>query len=85
MMNGEGVYHFTSGAVYTGEFKDNLFHGKGTYTFADGSRYTGQWNRNKMHGQGELVDSKGVVWSGLFFNGLYDSGKTHVTADHTVR
>lgn len=78
-MNGMGEYQFSSGAKYNGEMKDNLFHGQGTYLFFDGAKYTGKWQQNKMHGDGEYIDSTGVVWSGLFFNGLYDSGKTYIS------
>ena len=78
-MNGSGVYTFASGAEYTGEMKDNLFEGEGTYLFADGAKYSGHWLQNKMHGEGIYIDATGVNWAGNFFNGLYDSGKTHLS------
>lgn len=78
-MNGSGSYSFASGAEYCGIMKDNLFEGEGKYVFSDGARYVGQWQQNKMHGKGEYTDISGIAWSGIFFNGLYDSGKTHIS------
>jgi hypothetical protein len=78
-MNGPGVYLFASGARYQGNMKDNVFDGEGMYVFADGAKYSGQWQQNKMHGAGEYVDPSGVAWKGRFFNGLYDSGETHIS------
>jgi hypothetical protein len=34
--SGKGVYTFTSGAKYEGEWKQDLKHGKGIYTFPNG-------------------------------------------------
>lgn len=79
MMNGEGEYIFSSGAMYKGSFKNNLFDGVGEYIFADGSRYSGEWKSNKMHGVGEYIDIDNVSWKGNYFNGLFNSGKTLMT------
>lgn len=46
-MNGLGRLEHPSGAVYEGEFKDNMLHGTGTYVFPNGAKYTGQFNENK--------------------------------------
>ena len=75
---GEGVYKFNSGAVYTGNFSRGAFHGQGKYLFPDGAYYEGEWNMNKMHGRGEYVDANKVSYKGDFFNGLYDSGRSYV-------
>ena len=33
--NGRGVYTYTNGDTYDGEWCDNMRHGQGTYQFAD--------------------------------------------------
>ncbi|KAG9338053.1 hypothetical protein JZ751_027129 [Albula glossodonta] len=81
LLNGWGRLEHASGAVYEGEFKDNMFHGQGTYTFQSGSKYTGSFNRNKtlargasspeprfepLEGEGEYTDARGLVWMGTF-------------------
>ena len=37
MKNGEGIYTFTDGVRYIGEFKDDKKEGKGRYIYLDGS------------------------------------------------
>ncbi|XP_035176344.1 MORN repeat-containing protein 2 [Oxyura jamaicensis] len=70
-MNGTGRLEYPSGAVYEGEFKDNMFHGAGT--FPNGAKYIGPFNENKldsccqrMEGKGDFIDENGVVWTGTF-------------------
>ena len=46
-MHGRGTLKHPSGALYEGEFKDNMYHGTGTYTFPDGSTYKGQFHENR--------------------------------------
>ncbi|XP_063774085.1 MORN repeat-containing protein 2 isoform X2 [Pseudophryne corroboree] len=66
MMNGLGKLEYPSGAVYEGEFADNMFHGRGTYTFPNGAQYIGNFTENKMMGEGEYVDASGLHWKGIF-------------------
>lgn len=54
-MNGTGRLEHPSGAVFKGEFKDNMFHGAGTYTFPNGAKYTGPFNENKYVWSGRVV------------------------------
>jgi len=46
-MQGRGILQHPSGALYEGEFKDNMYHGMGTYTFKDGSVYKGPFHENR--------------------------------------
>lgn len=46
-MHGRGTMQHPSGALYEGEFKDNMYHGTGTYTFPDGSTYKGHFHKNR--------------------------------------
>lgn len=39
--------------VYTGEYKQGLFHGVGNMCCMTGQYYKGQWQRGKKHGEGE--------------------------------
>ena len=78
LQEGEGVYRFSSGSVYEGSFFKGGFHGTGKYTFPDGACYEGEWNMSKMHGKGSYKDAKQVVYTGNFYNGLYDNGVSYV-------
>ncbi|GMG17885.1 unnamed protein product [Phytophthora fragariaefolia] len=43
-----------SGAVYEGEFYNNMRHGQGTETSTLGYSYTGTWRCNRIYGKGRL-------------------------------
>lgn len=58
------------GAVYDGDFKDELFHGQGTLTWPDGRQYRGQFREGRIHGEGQLVDRQGCAYQGHFENGV---------------
>jgi hypothetical protein len=42
-MDGVGVYLWSDGRRYTGEYKDDKKHGYGEYSWADGRVYSGCW------------------------------------------
>ena len=39
-----GVYEWSDGSKYTGEFKNNEFEGEGILQWKDGRTYSGSWN-----------------------------------------
>ncbi|XP_042189423.1 MORN repeat-containing protein 2 isoform X2 [Callorhinchus milii] len=65
-MDGFGKLEHASGAIYEGEFKDNMFHGTGIYTWPNGLKYIGKFNENKMEGEGEFIDLDDHHWIGMF-------------------
>lgn len=69
--NGRGKYIYSNGAIYEGDFQNNLPHGFGTVTYADGDRYVGQMARATFNGQGALYRRDGQVYQGLWRDGKY--------------
>jgi len=51
-----GEYTSCSGAVYSGNFKNNKFHGVGNYVWPDGREYRGTWKAGDMHGLGNYLN-----------------------------
>ena len=51
-MHGRGVYTWTDGKKYDGQWKDGKKHGRGVVSEADGRKYDGQWKDGKEHGRG---------------------------------
>ena len=47
-----GVYTWSDGRSYLGEYKDDKKHGYGIYKWNDGRLYLGNWMRGKQHGLG---------------------------------
>lgn len=65
-MNGKGEMKHSCGALYKGDFAENVYHGAGTYTWPNGPSYCGNFEHNQMVGEGEFTDSSGHVWIGDF-------------------
>ena len=47
MMNGTGIYIFSDGSRYEGEFYKNKRSGFGIFKNKIGDKYIGQWKNNK--------------------------------------
>lgn len=72
-----GRYSNCSGAVYNGEFKNNLFHGVGEYVWPNGRSYSGSWREGSMHGKGKYVQfnfGADKVFEGFSIKGSFHSG-----------
>lgn len=69
-MHGKGVYTWSDGRRYEGEYNNDKKEGYGIYTWADGRRYQGYWLNGKQHGKGKYISNEGVIkW------GNWDDGK----------
>jgi hypothetical protein len=56
-MDGQGTYHYSSGDIYTGGFRQGRKHGSGMYNFkAQACQFLGIWS------DGEFVEGKWVSW-----------------------
>lgn len=76
--NGTGEYHFPSGNVYKGPFKDYQPHGLGSWSFANGDRFEGSVVNGQKQGQGSYYFADGWIFSGSYkedaeFTGTYTS------------
>ena len=66
--DGEGVYTYSDGTVYSGSFENGLRRGEGVNTWASGSVYSGSWKNGKKHGEGVYTWADGHVYSGSYEN-----------------
>ncbi|XP_049851483.1 uncharacterized protein LOC126326072 [Schistocerca gregaria] len=64
-----GVYTYSSGDVYKGDFGDDKFDGIGKWSGVDGTSYFGQWKAGVPHGQGNLRLGSNDAYSGQWQNG----------------
>ena len=62
--SGEGVYIFSAGDRYEGEFLKDEFSGEGIYYFADGSVYEGEFRNSDFNGFGKYTTADGYVYIG---------------------
>ena len=69
--NGKGVFTYTNGSYYEGEFEHGVRNGEGTFVWSTGDRYEGGWKADKRHGEGVMTYANGRVRKGRFENNEY--------------
>lgn len=69
-MQGFGIYIYSDGVRYDGEYQADKKEGYGIYYWTDGRKYEGWWHKGKQHGLGTYIDSaKSSVKYGLWEHG----------------
>ncbi len=66
---GAGIYIFSGGKKYIGEFNAGSPHGVGTMFYASGEKYYGEWSRGEYHGQGIRTTTRGGTEQGQWKRG----------------
>lgn len=73
LRHGYGVYTYSGGGRYEGEFVEDRKQGWGSFFFENGDAYEGQWYFDQMHGHGVLAhwapDQGVLVYEGEFRSG----------------
>jgi len=69
-VNGKGIYLYSNGEKYDGEFKNGEINGDGTYTYLDGSKYIGEFANGVRHGHGTIKIVDGITYVGQWANDL---------------
>ena len=69
---GKWAYHWVSGNVYEGNYKNGARNGFGTMTWVSGHVYKGYWEKNLQNGFGKMTWVSGEVYEGNWKNGKQD-------------
>ena len=80
-----GVYEYSNGAKYVGQFKDGLRNGQGTLTHASGDKYVGQYKDDKRNGQGTYTFADGRTYVGQFKDANYDGFGTFYNPNGSIK
>ena len=62
--NGTGLFRFTSGDAYEGQWQGGRMHGRGIYAWAGGFGYEGEFKIDKKDGFGTWSFADGTSWEG---------------------
>lgn len=67
LKQGRGIYHYSNGDKYLGEWFNDLFNGKGVYIFSLGERYEGDLQNGKKQGKGVYFYANGNTYEGDWY------------------
>lgn len=67
----KGIYTYSDGTTYDGEWKDGKRHGQGIWVRPDGMKYEGEWENDKPNGLGTLTSPKGEKRTGKWKDGKF--------------
>lgn len=81
--DGRGMYEYSDGSVYDGEWRDGKRHGQGEYE-DDHSFYDGEWKDDKQHGKGTYEQKDGVTYVGDFVNDRLEGKGTLTKPDGSI-
>ena len=81
--DGRGMYEYSDGSVYDGEWRDGKRHGQGEYE-DDHSFYDGEWKDDKQHGKGTYEQKDGVTYVGDFVNNRLEGKGTLTKPDGSI-
>ena len=73
--NGHGVYEWSSGKTYEGQWKGGKRHGEGILKWPSGHGFEGQWMNGKKHGVGVSKYASGNVYDGQWRDKQHGVGR----------
>mmetsp|Transcript_17896 Transcript_17896/g.30586 ORF Transcript_17896/g.30586 Transcript_17896/m.30586 type:complete len:134 (-) Transcript_17896:74-475(-) len=77
-----GLFHYSNGDSYEGEFRDGVRSGWGKMTFSDdGCVYEGQWVRGLHDGQGTKSWADGIEYVGEWKGGMMHGQGKYTMSD----
>ena len=76
--NGEGIYYFKNGDVFTGTWQDGKQTGEGSVGYSNGNLLRGVWSNGKRSGKFYFTFPNGERFSAVFKDGLREGGWTKI-------
>jgi len=80
--HGKGIYTYSNGNVYDGDWIDGRKSGQGSQTWENGDKYTGGWSNNREDGQGSKTwGETGDSYTGEWLQGKMSGTGTYKWAN----
>jgi hypothetical protein len=80
-VNGKGIYKYSNGVVYEGDFVNNLKNGIGVMVWQSGDKYIGEWKAGYITGKGKLIYKDGRIYEGDFLKDQIEGKGTMIYKD----
>lgn len=78
-INGYGQLKDVNGSLYTGQFRNGLFHGMGKLEYPDGDIYEGEFRHGSFYGNGTYKWKTGAIYSGEWRDDLFNGIGTMIS------
>ena len=82
-MHGKGMYYFSDGCLYEGDYVDGKRSGRGVYRFPDGSFFEGEYRDGVVEGRGTFTFADGSAEVGRWEDGQPIGEATRFSPDHS--
>lgn len=82
--DGEGVFQYSTGEVYSGSWKDNKIHGQGTLQIPGEGQYTGEFQNGVKQGRGIFSWEDGSVYDGEWKNDQMDGEGEYRSSEGSI-
>lgn len=67
--SGQGIFYYSDGSRYIGDFSAGEAKGKGICHYMNGDRYEGGWENHAPNGEGIMYFQSGLVYGAIWQNG----------------
>jgi len=81
--HGKGVYNYSNGDVYDGQFAEGKKNGNGTMKYACGDVYKGAWKHERKEGKGSMQYVNGDVYEGEWKGDMRNGAGVLAFSDET--
>ena len=78
-IDGYGQLKDVNGSLYTGQFRNGLFHGTGKLEYPDGDIYEGEFKHGSFHGSGTYTWNNGSIYTGEWRDDLFNGIGTMIS------
>ena len=84
LLSGEGQFHFDSGSVYSGSWKDNAMEGPGSLVVPSSGSYVGDFLGSEKSGYGIFTWDDGTIYDGEWKNDRMDGQGTYTSSTGAI-
>jgi hypothetical protein len=78
LLNGNGIFIWSDGTSYKGDWRSNERFGFGIYEWPEGSKYEGNWMNDLWFGDGIYTNKYGIKFKGKWQDNLLLPGLVEV-------
>lgn len=79
---GDGIFEYSAGSSYEGQWKDNYMHGIGVLNIPSEGKYEGEFSYSKKSGEGTFTWDDGTIYTGEWKDDQMEGQGTYTSPDN---